>query len=217
MSEKLHEYKEYDGSIRSSGRQRVRRILNSKRIPKKQIGKNADRFGKRKKNLEGDVCRLGNKQYLITERDEVYDFVTGREITDPNIIAQVFDTDNQIARQQQEESGYDALDYLSELEEVRRIEEHVDEVAQALREADTITRDILCWHLEYTQGQIRPIEKEGIIFYQVGHNASHEFYAGVKEDRKYKYTVGENYDEEGNFYPDEKIYEVDEWGYMGHY
>ncbi len=217
MSEKLHQYEEYDESVRPAGRNRVRWTLNRKHIPKKQVGKRADRFSKHKKNIEGDVCRVDGRQYLITERDDVYNFETGQKITDPDLIIRVIGADDDCVRQRQDEAGYDELNYLLDMEEDGYIEKHVDEVAKALHEADPVTREILCWHLEYEHGQIRSVEKKGITFYQVGHNASHEFYAGAKEGRKYKYTVGEDYDEEGNFCPDEQIYEVEEWGYMGHF
>lgn len=118
MSEKLHKYEQYDEFVRPRVRDRVRRTLSSKRIPGKQVGKNADRFGKHKKNLEGDVCRVDGCQYLITERDEVYDFETGRRIDDPDRIARVLGVDDDFVRQQQDEAGYDEWEYLLGLDEI---------------------------------------------------------------------------------------------------
>ncbi len=71
--------------------------------------------------------------------------------------------------------------------------------------------------MEYNHGRIEPYPVEGIVFYQVGRNASHEFYAGAKDGRRYTFTSGEDYDEDGNFRPDKRVYEVEKWGYMGHY
>lgn len=83
-----------------------------------------------------------------------------------------------------------------------------------------IKKAILRMHMDYNRG--RSIDKPTIIddieFYRVGHNASHEFYAGVKEGQRYVYTTGEEgYSEEDGPIYEENIYPVEQWGYLGHY
>jgi hypothetical protein len=51
---------------------------------------------------------------------------------------------------------------------------------------------VLDLHLGYTGGKLRPVTHDGITFYIVGHNASHEFYLGHDAaNRLWKMSSGE--------------------------
>lgn len=98
------------------------------------------------------------------------------------------------------------------------------DVADVLGGDSEILKGIIRLHLEYTGGSVDPVEKQGVTFYQVGRNASHEFYIGVKDGKKYVYTIGEDYtyfdaDDPSNdkIGYKEDVYEVEKWGYLGHF
>lgn len=106
-----------------------------------------------------------------------------------------------------------------QVEKDQEIDKARQQVAELLS-AKVELQQILRWHMEYTRGGIRPTEKDGIVFYQVGHNASHEFYAGYKDGQLYEYTCGESWEPEDN--PNlpgisEYVRPVEEFGYMGHF
>lgn len=76
-------------------------------------------------------------------------------------------------------------------------------------------REAINWHIQFTGGPISPKVFSDIIFYLVGRNASHYFYIGLSEGRKYVRSAavdgGEEYDE--------NIREVESWQeqYLGHH
>jgi hypothetical protein len=76
-------------------------------------------------------------------------------------------------------------------------------------------RELIAWHLEFTGGPISPKVFSGIIFYLVGRNASHYFYIGLSDGKKYVRSAAVDYGEEH----DEHIREVESWQgqYLGHY
>lgn len=92
------------------------------------------------------------------------------------------------------------------------------------------------WALEYEfhrcggrfpkkgKGKIKlfPTEENGIQFYVVGHNSSHEFYLGVDDDGHYwKMSCGESWSEDNQDYSklDRSITKLDSLDnqYFGHY
>lgn len=93
----------------------------------------------------------------------------------------------------------------------------------AAREAgdNEILKDILDMHLSYNRGRIQPDvdEESGVTFYQVGRNASHEFYAGEKDGQKYIMSFGEDGWDDDKDEPiwKKNVHKTDEWGYMGHH
>jgi hypothetical protein len=83
-------------------------------------------------------------------------------------------------------------------------------------EGDPILERILWIHLEFNGGRIDPHPHEGILFFSVGRNASHQFSVGVKDGKCYVYSIGES-SREGEW--EEEVREVasDNWGYVGHF
>lgn len=87
---------------------------------------------------------------------------------------------------------------------------------------DKLMEMVVNAHLRYERSfnpDSSPMIKEGIAFYLVGHNASHEFYMGVKDDRLYAYSYGESgWDEEDNPEYEGHLRDIttDEWAYLGH-
>lgn len=72
---------------------------------------------------------------------------------------------------------------------------------------------IIEWNKRYNgDGKAdEPLIHDGIEFWRVGHNASHEFYAGIKGEKMYRYSFGED---------DEEPYVTeitDLSGYWGHF
>lgn len=81
------------------------------------------------------------------------------------------------------------------------------------------TQFVRRWNREYRRhGRFikdyrRPMVVDGITFRQVGHNASHDFYAGLGKDGKC-YKGAFSYEDN----PQMKIIEVENFsGYFGHY
>lgn len=170
---------------------------------------------------DGTFYRVGETKYLrIVCRDGsvIFDENNFVPVTDKIIIAEV-------ERQAAEDAEIDRERDQSCLEQAK---------------GDPILADLMRWNMEYTGGPLHEWMKiDGIVFYSVGHNASHTFYAGTKDGKKYALALDENEstDENGNiiqlsYYDDEGKYqnhippintgrkayrEVAEWGYMGHY
>ena len=61
----------------------------------------------------------------------------------------------------------------------------------------------------------RVVEHEGVTFYSVGQNASHDFFIGTKEGKRFILSVA-NWEDGSS---EEHSYEVDSWNgkYLGHY
>lgn len=93
--------------------------------------------------------------------------------------------------------------------------------ANQLAEGDPILSRVLATHMEYSDGKVEPHEEDGIVFYQVGRNASHEFYLGMKEGRLFRMSLGEDWNEEKQeTFLAKNISELtnpEDWGYVGHY
>jgi hypothetical protein len=86
-----------------------------------------------------------------------------------------------------------------------------------LLEEEPLYLEILDLHLCYrNEVSESPILRDGIRFYSVGHNASHEFYTGAKGGKRFKLACGPSGESEECI---ESIHEVQtgDWGYIGHY
>jgi hypothetical protein len=112
----------------------------------------------------------------------------------------------------------------TQVEQDKEVVHAREKVAEILSDKDPVLAGILRMHLEFNNGAIDkyPIKLDGITFYKVGRNASHEFSLGVKDGKLYKHSIGEGeWNEEENFYTvDEHIREVKEgegFGYIGHF
>ncbi len=88
----------------------------------------------------------------------------------------------------------------------------------------TALAEIRRWHGEFVRYRSYggpPVMRNGVRFYQVGRNASHEFFIGVDADgQRYVHAVGENgWDENDNPIIGERIYPVESFAghYLGHY
>jgi hypothetical protein len=105
----------------------------------------------------------------------------------------------------------------------QRIADARFQIAKDYAEGDPVLEEILKIHLEFTSGNIEPIAHGGILFFQVGRNASHEFYAGTRDGKRYVLAGGEKseYDENGDTISSEHQYSLREvgenWGYIGHF
>ena len=79
--------------------------------------------------------------------------------------------------------------------------------------------NIIYWHLDFSNGKLSCHTHEGVTFYQVGRNSSHQFYAGVDDNGQiWKLITGESYDDEGEQETTMvKVYKDKGYGYMGHF
>jgi len=71
---------------------------------------------------------------------------------------------------------------------------------------DRRAREIFYRNMWFQNGAVgNPIEIRGILFYKMGRNASHEFYAGIKDGKLYQCSIGEDVicDADGNYVRDE--------------
>jgi len=107
--------------------------------------------------------------------------------------------------------------------------------SEVLSQGDPLLQKVMRIHLEYRRGHAdsEPMEKEGIKFYSVGHNASHFFYLGVKDGKMYYCSIDGWYgscdyydaldagelDEEDIGNDGSSVHEVDpdNLGYIGHF
>lgn len=156
-------------------------------------------------SVSGDVFQVGEDSY---EDRYVVDTRSGRPVVFHDKTGEIVERREIIAA------------IKAQIEEDKKIKHARGKVAKILSDNDPTLAEILRWHLEYTGGKIKnPIQKEGVDFYQVGRNASHSFYAGVKDNNAYKMSVCYDYDHEtGKDLSEEHIREVTgDWGYMGHY
>ncbi len=98
---------------------------------------------------------------------------------------------------------------------------HVARMKLAEKQSDgnDILAEALRWHLAFTGGAVQPLEKDGITFYQVGRNASHEFFVGFKDGQRYVLSVCCDWDEDlQEAVLEENVRAVDTWDncYLGH-
>lgn len=105
--------------------------------------------------------------------------------------------------------------------------------AAAMSQGDPILSEILLMNIAYTNGSLdEPVIHEGVPFWVVGHNASHEFSAGVQGGIRYRRSFcGGEYipckcgptdcNCQPQFEPDEEYMHAlapdEPWGYIGHY
>jgi len=85
--------------------------------------------------------------------------------------------------------------------------------ALELADGDEVLASVFYANIEYNNGILSTATiVDGIPFYRVGHNASHDFYMGYKDGQRYRYSYG--YDDE----KEPKPVAVDTFkGYYGHY
>jgi|SRR3989344_4695284 len=91
------------------------------------------------------------------------------------------------------------------------------ELAKLLANGDVILEEVLLWNMHFYGGRApsAPTKRKGIYFWMVGRNASHQFEAGMKNGKRYRYSFGEGDDfrKVGAY-----IKEVPDWaGYYGHF
>lgn len=154
-------------------------------------------------NLSGDLYRLNHEEYVVSGNGSVYqkeDMET--VVTDPVVL----------------------LSIKAQIEEDIKIRAARDALATREAQGDPKLLLVLMWHLEFNGGRItlEPLEKDGIKFYQVGRNASHQFCLGVQDGKMYKYATDGGYwnEETGEYVPDDsEVYEVESnnVGYVGHF
>ena len=133
-------------------------------------------------------------------------------------------------------------DYDLQSEEARLQDAFDDMHAEAAKYTkDKNLEKVIVAHMAYeSKGGMRKIyephssEHDGIDFYRVGHNASHEFYMGYKDGKFYAGSFGDSYvgpregcdcdslticEDEGHIIWEFSHREVPEhnWGYLGHY
>jgi len=78
-------------------------------------------------------------------------------------------------------------------------------------EHDELLARVIRLAQEHDGDEPTPIVRDGIEFYRVGHNASHEFYLGVKDGVLYDCAVGEDID------PPPTVEKCERFpGYVGH-
>jgi len=162
-----------------------------------------DGFGNLK--ISGTQYRVAGKEYVLSEDGSVFerhdsDF---KNVHDPAILEAVnrkFAADKTISQAR-------------------------DNLALVLSEGNSVMQQILRIHLEYYGGTIdtSPTEEDGIKFYIVGRNSSHEFYLGMRDGKVFKMAFGDvagSWDEEN----DRPIYKSrvsevnpDDFGYLGHF
>lgn len=99
----------------------------------------------------------------------------------------------------------------------RLTEPEMMDLAKRLAKGDTVLEEILLWNMTFNGGRApnAPTKRKGIHFWMVGQNASHQFEAGVKDGKRYRYSFGEGDDfrKVGAY-----IKEVPDWsGYYGHF
>src|SRR3989339_405386 len=153
-------------------------------------------------DIVGTLYSLENKEYVLTDGPEgrlviFHDIGNGEfpVVVDQNIIEQVLQMDRK------DHSIFEAR----------------KAYAKEMANGDLVLEEVLIGHMDFNNGHIsKPEVQEGINFYQLGRNASHDFYAGTKDGKKYVYTFGEiSWDEKTDRSEfGGHVSEVDDWGYM---
>lgn len=153
-------------------------------------------------SVSGDLYCLNHVEYMVNADGAVIrkeDYEHPEVVTDPAVLIS-------IKAQIQEDI---------EIRAARRV------LATEKSQQDSKLKEVLLAHLEYTGGHVSSHIEEGITFYQVGRNASHEFYLGVKDGKYYRLSCGEGgwNDEEDMPTFEKHISELDSdnWGYVGHF
>jgi hypothetical protein len=88
-----------------------------------------------------------------------------------------------------------------------------------MSEGDEILEGIYKMHIRYNSGEIDdPDIYQGVPFWPVGRNASHEFYLGVSNGQRYRMSEGYEYDDAGIGGNVRSSRPVEDFhGYMGHF
>lgn len=156
-------------------------------------------------DVSGNTYYVNREEYVVAGNGSVYkkeDYEHEVEVTDPAIL----------------------LSIKAQIKEDGEIQAAREALATKESHGDSTALMILSWHMEFNSGVIdsEPLEKNGIKFYQVGRNASHSFYLGIKDGKMYKYATDGGYwnEETDEYTPDDsEAYEVDpnNVGYMGHF
>lgn len=95
-------------------------------------------------------------------------------------------------------------------------------IAEKMADGDSVLAEIILAAMRYARSE-KPhtTEHEGIVFYCMGHNASHEFYVGRKDGETWKYVCGESLELDEQGYPgfEQHVYKCTHpgLGYCGHY
>ena len=162
-------------------------------------------------NFEGPFFCIEGREYVLNERDGsslVFDSETEELVSDEKIISAI----------------------KAKCEEDWEISCARGKVAEIFSNQNPILARILRIHLEYEGAmaaghfkknfKCEPYQKDGIDFYEVGHNATHHFYLGIKDGKVYKRSSYYDYNPETHEHIDEeRVYEVpaDDLGYIGHF
>ena len=157
-------------------------------------------------DIEGDLYRFGGKAYLQAKEGIFEEMPDSDERWVPN-------SDLAAKASIEKISAHDL-----------GIEKARAWIAKEYSEGDPILEGILRMHLEYNRGRINPHSHDGILFFSVGQNASHQFYAGTCDGCRYTYSCCSDYetDEDGKPISKEEVGSVREvkhgvgWGYLGH-
>jgi hypothetical protein len=110
-----------------------------------------------------------NKEYRLLENGQVFegDSFDPVEVTDPSVMAMV--------------KGLAEAD--RQIDAARRA--RAKQLAKQLHGGDPRAEDMFLWHMEFRNGDVAPtpLTRNGVNFYQVGRNASHSFFLGMKNGK----------------------------------
>lgn len=124
--------------------------------------------------VDGALYRIGAREYVLTDRDEVFVLRRGRAYRVRNAVM--------IAR------------VLADVEADFEIAAARCALAAERAHGDELLAIAIRTHLEYTGGRLdAPEVVDGIAFYAVGRNASHEFAIGTKDGKCYVRSSGEEF------------------------
>lgn len=149
-------------------------------------------------HLSGTCYTIDEMTYLVAEDEKhegkIYDMNKDVFVEDPSII-------NKVKNLSEKDAS---------IKEARK------QRAEQLAGGDEDLEHVYYWNMEYSNGDVdkKPLKKDEIDFYQVGRNASHDFFVGVKDGKKYRLSFMS-----GEFNEDSlQKEEINDWeGYFGHY
>jgi hypothetical protein len=162
-------------------------------------------------HLQGPVYEIDGKEYMVSERVSMYDPKEGEEEkVFEKYKGKIYDRENNTFLNNETAQPVMA-EVNKQVEEDKTVEQAREEKAMALANGDETLEQILLANINYDDGKTvdKPVQSQGINFYQVGRNSTQDFFLGVKDGQRYERTV---YDGE------EAIASVDsfEGGYYGH-
>lgn len=120
-----------------------------------------------------------------------------------------------------EDKGFVAdEDIIREVREQAEMDKNIKnaraEKAEAMSGGDPLLAEVIRSNIDYNNGEVgQPMVVNGIDFYQVSRNSSHEFFMGVMDGKRYTYSFAPDEDSDGAG----RVREVDDFesGYHGHY